>query len=224
MEAEEKKNEKPFTVMYFSNEIKSQLKYYNLLGKKMNDLNAENRKRAENIIHKYKDQDKAIERGDFAQLKQLNMLFASVANDIQATITKLDYIRTIALSGFGIDSFDLTKEENEFMNNLCSGAGSLLFKIKTTSSGEETLEVRDADLFEIIKQRSWSSVPDDQKQLKEAYNIILVEYNAEVKREQELKAANERRMKQLEETMAHEEELKKYGKETDESEDPDTEG
>lgn len=224
MENKEVKDKKPLTIMYFSNEIRSQLRYYNILNRKLTDLNNENRWTVEDVITKYSDNSKDIGRGEFIKLKKLAMLFASVVSDMQATITKIDYIKTVALSGFGISEFDLSDNEKTQFEALTSGVSPLLFCIKTNDKGEETLEVKDTDMFEMIEQRASSMVPADQKQLREYYNVILVSYNEEKKREDEEKKRVERQMRQQKERQEHEEELKKHGKKTDSPEAPDTEG
>lgn len=224
MEDKEVKDKKPLTIMYFSNEIKSQLKYYNILNRKLTDLNNENRWTVEDVVSKYSDNTKDIGRSEFIKLKKLSMLFASVVSDIQTTITKIDYIKIVALSGFGISEFDLSDNEKKQFEALTSGVSPLLFCIKEDDKGEESLEVKDADMFEMIEQRASSMVPTDQKQLREYYNVILVSYNEEKKREDEEKKRVERQMRQQKERQEHEEELKKYGKKADSPEAPDTEG
>lgn len=207
--------DKPFTVMFFSNEIKAQLAYFNQLEAKLSELNNENMKTISKIVEKYygKDDDIIFDRGDFAIIRQINMLFSSVMSDLQSTVTKIDYLNTIALSGFGIDSFDLTDQEKEQFRSLCGEAGSCLFASVKDENGKDTLRIKDQMLFDIIKQRSFDQVPKDQKELRELFNVYLVSYNEEHKRQEKEKQDAERRKKQAEREEAHEKQLSEsYGK------------
>lgn len=216
--------EKPMTVMYFSDEIKSQLKYYKILERKLHDLNVENRSTVEDIVKEYSDIKKEIDRHGFIKIKKLSMLFSSVLSDIQTTITRLDYIKTVAASGFGIFSFNLTEEEQREFNDITVGMNPLMFCLKTDKDGIERLEVKDSAMFEIVESRASSSVPKDQKSLRDLYNQLLVSYNQEKSMEEKQKSDIERRQRQQAEAEAHEKEISKYGKKADTAETPDSEG
>lgn len=216
------KNDKPYTNTYFSTEIKSLLSYYNLLEDKLNDLNKQNKQLIENLIDKYYGKEVTFEAPDFAIIRQVNMLFSSVMSDIQATIVKIDYCHTIAVSGFGLETFDLTDKERQQFEAICNSGQSCLFMPAKDSKGNETVKIKDEMLFDIIKQRSHASVPKDQKQLKELFNIYLVSYNEEKKREEKIAKDLERQRKQAEEAVSKD---LNNGKEvSDTTEAPNTEG
>lgn len=219
--------EKPFTLMFFSNEIKALLAYFNQLESKAIELNTENEKTISRIVEKYygKDSDVIFERNDFAIIRQINMLFSSVMSDIQTTVTKIDYINTIALSGFGIDSFDLTDSEKEQMKSLCGAVNSCLFASDKDEKGNDVLRIKDQMLFDLIKERSFDQVPKDQKELRELFNVYLVSYNNELNRKEKERKDIERRKKQGQTEETHKQRIESYGKkDSDKSAPEDTEG
>lgn len=212
----ELESDKPVTLLYFSNEVRSQIKYLNALEKKMEDINKENKEKIEALIEKYKAGDKEIDSMDFVPLKQINILFQSMMQEAQTTISRITYCRMIAKAAFGFDELDLTDKEKEDVKAIEAANPVYLFEFDSKGS----LRMKDGMLFDLINERAMQGLPRDQKVLRDMFNSMYSNYEAEKRAEQKAKEAEERRRKQMKEALHHEEEIqqrlnnKEYGEES----------
>lgn len=182
--------EKSLTIDYFSTEVRQQLELYRNLEKKTGDLQKEHERSVERFVEAYKDQDSKIERKPIVDIHVYKMMYQSVVSDMQLTICKIQYLCQIALMAFGFDSFRISKEDKELLKTI-NNMPSNLFKLHQKKDGGYVVKMKDPDVYEIMTQRAYSQVPEDQKKLR----IIWRQYYAEYDQYLKEKEAYEKRVK-----------------------------
>lgn len=180
--------EKSLTIDYFSTEIKQQLDLYRTLTKKMDDLQVENERTVERFVEEYKDQDKDIDRKPIVDIYVYNMMFKSVASDVQVTICKIQYALQIAAMAFGFDSFRLSKEDKELLR-IINEKPSNLFKLHQKKDGSLVVMMRDPDVYDIMTKRGYSMVPENQKKLRQIWRHYYAELEQYKKDKEEYEKA-----------------------------------
>lgn len=195
--------DKPVTLLYFSNEVRSQIKYLNAIEKKMDDVNAENRQKMDALVEKYKAANKEINPMDFVPLKQINILFQALMQEAQTTISRITYCRMIAKTAFGFDELDLTDKEKEDIKAIEAANPVYLFEFESKGG----LRMKDGLLLDLINDRAMQGLPKDQKTLRDMFNSMYANYEAEKRMEEKAKESEERRRKQMMEAMRHDEEI-----------------
>lgn len=188
--------EKSLTIEYFSTEIKQQLDLYRTLVGKLDDLQRENERAVERFVEEYKDQDKAIERKPIVDIYVYNMMYKSVASDVQITICKIQYAMQIAAMAFGFDSFKLSKEDKDLMAWL-NTQPSNLFKLHQKKDGSFIVKMKDPGVYEIMTRRGYAQTPEDQVKLRQIWRHYYAEYNQFLKdKEAYDKAKNKEKSKE----------------------------